>query len=284
MTRHRRLATRRLGWLAAAVLLVTGEAGADGERPPAPRTEVDGPFAHTRIVDLTHALSKDTIFWPTEEPFVLTVEHAGETPGGYYYAANRFDTAEHGGTHLDAPIHFAEGGLAADEIPVERFIGPAVVVDVRPGDAGERDFEAGVADLEAWEARNGTIPSGAIVLFRTGWSERWPDRERYLGTARQGAEAVTELHFPGISPEAARWLVARGNVAAVGIDTASIDHGPSREFETHRTLLGAGIPAFENVARLSELPESGSFVVALPIKIRGGSGGPARIIAIIPTS
>lgn len=273
-------------WIPAAVvaaLAVADAAAGDGEASKAPGAQADGPFAHTRIVDLSHELSADTIFWPTEKPFVLTVEHAGQVPGGWYYAANRFDTAEHGGTHLDAPIHFAEGGLTADEIPVERFVGPAAVVDVRPASPEILDFEASVADLEAWEARNGPIPAGAIVLFRTGWSERWPDRERYLGTSQVGPEAVAALRFPGISAEAARWLAEKRKVAAVGIDTASIDRGASSDFATHRVLLGAGIPAFENVARLSELPESGSYVVALPLKIRGGSGGPARIIGLVPT-
>jgi kynurenine formamidase len=155
-------------------------------------------------------------------------------------------------------------------------------VDVREGARADRDYLAGVADLEAWEARHGRIPDGAIVLFRTGWSANWAEPARYLGTARRGPEAVAELHFPGIAPEAARWLLENRRIAAVGIDTASIDRGQSKDFLTHRILLGADVPAFENVDRLEELPESGAFVVALPMKIRGGSGGPARIVALIP--
>lgn len=258
---------------------LAGSDVADGALRRAPGAT---PFAHTRIVDLTHDFAADTIFWPTEKPFSLEVEFAGETPGGWYYAANRFDTAEHGGTHLDAPIHFAAHGETADRIPVERFLGPAAVVDVRPAATADADLLVGVGDLLRWEARNGRIPDGALVLVRTGWSDRWGDRARYLGTDRTGADAVKDLHFPGIAPEAARWLVDERRVAAVGIDTASIDRGQSTDFQTHRILLGAGIPAFENVANLGELPESGSFVIALPMKIRGGSGGPARIIALVP--
>ena len=284
MTRIPRIARGLLPVAALAATAAAAEPGADGAASKPGAAPPDGPFAHTRIVDLTHAFDSDTIVWPTEKPFVLTVESAGKSPGGWYYAANRFDTAEHGGTHLDAPVHFAEGGQTSEEIPVERFVGPAVVVDVRASAGGNPDAVAGVGDLEAWEARHGPIPTGAIVLFRTGWSERWEDRERYLGTARTGPGAVAELRFPGIDPDAARWLVANRRVAAVGIDTASIDRGQSKDFETHRVLLGAGVPAFENVARLAELPEIGSWVVALPMKIRGGSGGPARIIAFIPTS
>ena len=259
--------------LAALLLLVVGCGRADAP------SDI---LSRTRIVDLSHDLGADTIMWPTEKPFSLTVEHAGVAPGGYYYAANRFETAEHGGTHLDAPLHFNAKGQSADQIPVERFLGPGVVVDVRSAAAADPDHLASVAELEAWEAKHGTIPDGAIVLFHTGWSERWKDRTRYLGTDVQGAEAVPQLHFPGIDPEAARWLAEKRRVAAVGIDTASIDRGQSTDFQTHRILLGANIPAFENVDRLAELPESGSLVVALPIKIRGGSGGPARIVALVP--
>lgn len=274
--------SRGLRWLAAVCCLVLGPS-ADAEDPTGTPGAGD-PFAGRRLVDLTHELSSETIFWPTEAPFRLESESAGVTPGGWYYAANRFETAEHGGTHLDAPIHFAEAGQTADQIPIERFFGPAVVIDVRSEAAADPDHLAGIAALEAWEARHGAIADGAIVLFRTGWSERWPDRTRYLGTDARGSEAVTELRFPGIDPEAARWLVAKRKVAAVGIDTASIDRGRSTDFETHRVLLGAGIPAFENVANLHELPEVGSHIVALPTKIRGASGGPARIVALVPAA
>ncbi len=258
----------------AALLLLVGSCG----RADAPQDIL----SRTRVVDLSHDFAADTIVWPTEKPFALSVEHAGETPGGYYYAANRFETAEHGGTHLDAPIHFSAGGQTAEQIPVERFLGPGVVVDVRAAAAADPDHLASVADLEAWEAEHGKIPDGAIVLFHTGWSERWGDRTRYLGTDLEGAAAVPQLHFPGIDPDAARWLAEKRRVAAVGIDTASIDRGQSTDFQTHRILLGANVPAFENVDRLGEVPESGSLVVALPMKIRGGSGGPARIVALVP--
>lgn len=232
-------------------------------------------------VDLSYDFSPETIYWPTAKLFQLEVESAGRTPAGYYYAANNFCTSEHGGTHLDAPVHFAEGKWSTDQIPLERLVGPAVVVDVTDQSAADPDYQITPDVLEAWEHTNGSIPDGAAILFRTGWGKRWPDRVKYLGTPKIGPEGVAELHFPGIHPETARRLAARGTVDAVGIDTASIDYGQSKTFDTHQILFAANIPAFENVAALDRLPLKGSFIVALPMKIRGGSGGPLRIAAIV---
>ena len=251
--------------------------------PPAETPDLSGVFDGTagRWVDLTHAYDASTIYWPTDTAgFQLTELAYGPTPGGWFYSSYAFATAEHGGTHLDAPIHFAEGGLTADQIPLSGLIGPAAVVDVAA--RAEPDYLVTVADLEAWEAAHGTIPEGGIVLLRTGWGDRWGDRTAYLGTDRTGPEAVPELHFPGLDPAAARWLVENRSVAAVGIDTPSIDYGQSTDFQAHVALYSADIAGFENVANLDALPGSGAFVVALPMKIAGGSGGPLRIVAFVP--
>jgi kynurenine formamidase len=232
-------------------------------------------------VDLTYPFDSTTIYWPTAKPFRLEVVSAQRTAAGYYYAANNFAAAEHGGTHLDAPVHFAEGRHPTDAIPLAQLMGPAVVVDATRGADSSADFRVTPELLAAWERANGPIAAGAIVLFRTGWGSRWPDRLRYLGTTKTGPAAVPELHFPGIHPDAARWLVAR-RVHAVGIDTPSIDYGQSTSFDVHQILFAANIPAFENVAHLDRLPAVGSFVVALPMLIRGGSGGPLRIVALVP--
>jgi kynurenine formamidase len=233
-----------------------------------------------RWVDLTHDFSPETIYWPTAKPFTLEVVSAQRTPAGYYYAANNFSAAEHGGTHLDAPVHFAEGKWTTDQIPLDRLVGEAVVIDVRDGADAKPDYRIDPAALRAWEDGR-SIPESTIVLFRTGWSRRWPDRASYLGTASTGPAAVAQLHFPGLDSATARWLVER-RVRAVGIDTPSIDPGQSRTFPTHQILSAANIPAFENLTNLDQLPQTGSFVVALPMKIRGGSGGPLRIVALIP--
>jgi kynurenine formamidase len=248
------------------------------ERPPVKRDLL----ASGSWVDLSHDFSDRTIYWPTAKPFALEVVSAEETPAGFYYAANNFSAAEHGGTHLDAPVHFARGGHTADQVPLDKLVGPAVLVDVTAAADADRDYRLDVAALEDWERANGRIPDGAIVLVRTGWSSRWPDKARYLGTARRGPEAVPELHFPGIDSSAARWLAEERQVDAVGIDTPSIDYGQSKTYDTHRILFARNIPAFENVASLDRLPPTGSFVVALPMKIKGGSGGPLRIVAVVP--
>jgi kynurenine formamidase len=266
--------------LLAAALLV----GAACAVPSAPAPSTFAPsLADATVIDLTHAFGEDTIYWPTDtEGFVLETVSQGMTDAGYWYEAHRFRAAEHGGTHLDAPVHFAAGGWTADEIPVERLIGPAVVVDVTAAAAADRDYEVGIADFERWEAAHGRLPAGAIVLLRTGYGRLWPDRAAYLGTDRRGPEAIPELHFPGLGPEAARWLVAERSIDAIGLDTPSIDRGQSTTFESHRILFAANVPAFENVARLDALPAAGFTVVALPMKIRGGSGGPLRIVALVP--
>jgi kynurenine formamidase len=234
-----------------------------------------------RWIDLSHDFSSQTIYWPTAKPFELEVVSAERTPAGYYYAANNFSAAEHGGTHLDAPIHFAEGKWTTDQIPIERLVGQAVVLDVQPGADSSADYRVDHAAISGWEKKHGPIEPGSIVLFRTGWARRWRDRAAYLGTSRTGREAASDLHFPGIDSAAAQWLADR-KVKAVGIDTPSIDYGQSSSFPTHRLLFASNIPAFENVANLQRLPPRGSFVIALPMKIKGGSGGPLRIVALVP--
>jgi kynurenine formamidase len=233
------------------------------------------------IVDLSHTYDASTIFWPTAEPFKLDKVADGVTPGGYYYAANNFRTAEHGGTHLDAPVHFASGKHAVDGIPLDQLVGFAAVVDVAAKCEANADYLVTQADLEAWERTHGQIPAGAILLIRTDFSKRWPDAARYLGTAERGAAAVPKLHFPGVHPDAARWIVANRPIKALGIDTASIDYGQSTDYQTHRALYARDIPGLENLTNLDRLPPAGAQIVALPMKIGGGSGAPLRAIAIL---
>jgi kynurenine formamidase len=241
-----------------------------------------GEFRHGEIVDLSHAYDADAIFWPTAEAFRLDKVAEGMTPAGYYYAANNFFTSEHGGTHIDAPIHFAEGRQTVDEIPLDRVVGSAVVVDVTAAATADADYQVSVPDFERWEQEHGQIPADAILLLRTGFARHWPDATRYLGTAERGEAAVAKLHFPGLHPDAARWLVANRSISAIGIDTASIDYGQSTLYESHRVLYERNIPAFENLASLDRLPSAGAIVVALPMKIKGGSGAPLRAIALLP--
>ena len=211
---------------------------------------------------------KDTVF-------------AGQTEAGYYYSAYNFRAAEHGGTHLDAPIHFAEGANSADQIPVEQMIGPGFVIDVSDRVVGDVDYRISAADIIAFESEHGRIPAGAIVLLNTGRAPLYPNREVYMGTAERGEQAVAKLHFPGLGKDGAALLVER-RIGAVGIDTPSIDYGQSKDFATHVELMTHDIPAFENVGDMSALPPTGAVIVALPMKIEGGSGGPLRIVAHLP--
>jgi kynurenine formamidase len=234
------------------------------------------------LVDLSHSYDGSTLYWPTSETFRLDKVADGVTPAGYYYAANNFFTAEHGGTHIDAPIHFAAARPAVDQIPLERLAGPAVIVDVSDRSEANADYQVTTDDLMQWESLHGSIPRGSILLLRTGFSRRWPDASRYLGTDERGSEAVSKLHFPGLHPDAARWLAASRSISAIGIDTASIDFGQSTAFEAHRVLFEHEIPAFENLTALDRLPPAGALVIALPMKIGGGSGAPLRAMAIVP--
>lgn len=236
----------------------------------------------SRLVDLTHAFGNDTIVWPTEQNVKIVAQHAEDMPGGYYYASNRLELPEHGGTHIDAPIHFSKGKQTLDQIPIDRLVGSAIRIDVSEQCVNDRDYRILIQDLERWESRHGRIPARTVVLLDTGFGRLWPSRQQYLGTELRGAEGVQALHFPGLHPDAATWLVRERQVKAVGIDTASIDYGRSTKFETHVALLSQNVPVFENLADLSGLPDRGFDVVALPMKIAGGTGGPLRIIAVIP--
>ncbi len=234
----------------------------------------------TKLIDLTYALDEQTIFWPSNKPFVWKKAAWGRTANGYWYASGDFCMSEHGGTHVDAPIHFAQGRLSVDELPIQKLIAPAVVIDVRRAVEKNPEYRLGMRDIERWESRHGRIAEGAVVLMLTGWGSRWPDPSRYFGSVTPWD--ATTLHFPGFSKEAAEFLVNERHVDGIGIDTPSIDAGSSTNFIAHQIVNGADVYALENVANLEKLPEQGALLLALPIKIKGGTGGPVRIIAILP--
>jgi kynurenine formamidase len=229
-------------------------------------------------VDLTHPFDESTLYWPTAEPFALEVVAEGETESGWY-AANSFCAAEHGGTHLDAPVHFHEDGHAVDEVPLEQLVGPGVVIDVSAMTAGNPAYRLTPEDLERHEAQHGPVPRNAIVLLRTDWSDRWPDVLEYLGDDTPGD--ASRLTFPSYGEAAARTLVEERGVAVLGVDTASIDYGASPDFPVHRLAAAQQVVGLENLTNLNLLPATGFTVVALPMKIAGGSGGPVRVIAML---
>jgi kynurenine formamidase len=266
--------TRKYGFLLLLLLSAAAAEAAETQRAP---IDLQG----FRVVDLTYAFDEKTLYWPTSPTtFKLDRLSYGKTEAGFFYASNAFCTPEHGGTHLDAPIHFGEGKRTADQIPPEQLIGAAVVLDVSARAAADPDYRLTLQDVLAWEEKHGKIPQGAIVLLRTGWGARWPDPKRYLGDDKPGD--ASNLHFPSYGAEAARALLEQRKVGVLGVDTASIDHGPSRDFIVHQIASAANAPGLENVANLGELPATGAWVIALPMKIAGGSGGPVRIVALVP--
>ena len=272
----------RLLFVTASLVVAAACAAPPASTPTAP--PAPAPFPGGALVDLSHTYDRSTVFWPTADPFRLDVVADGDTPAGYYYAANNFFSSEHGGTHLDAPVHFARGAQSVDQVPLDRMFGEAYLVDVTAAAAADADYQVTIADLQRAEAAQGPIPPSAILLLRTGFSQRWPDAVRYLGTADRGEAAARQLHCPGLHPDAARWLVANRPVKAIGIDTASIDYGQSSLFESHRMLYERNLPAFENLTALERLPLRGASIVALPMKIGGGSGAPLRAVAIVPAA
>src|SRR3990172_1698018 len=251
----------------------------EGRSSP-PATEID--LASGRLVDLSYAYDETTIYWPTSPTsFVLTELARGKSEGGYFYSAYSFSTPEHGGTHLDAPVHFSETGRTAGEVPVRQLIAPGAVIDMSDAASQNPDALLDLETVRAWEGRNGPISEGTVVILRTGWGRRWTEGAKaYLGDDTPGD--ASNLHFPGYGVEAARYLVEERKVGALGIDTASIDHGPSKDFAVHRVVAARNAIGLENVARAEELPEKGFWIVALPVKIGKGSGGPVRIVALLP--
>jgi kynurenine formamidase len=277
-----RRVSRSLGIAFAGVSILTAcQGGGSGESSPERPAQAD--LSAYRIVDLSHACNEETIYWPTATSFFeLEVLSHGVSEGGWFYAANALSTPEHGGTHLDAPIHFAEGRPDAASVPLDRLVAPAVVLDVSNAASADPDYLLQPSDIEAFEARHGRIAAGSIVLLRTGWSARWPNAASYLGDDTPGD--ASNLHFPSYGEEAARVLVEDRGVAALGADVASIDYGASTDFLVHRLAGAADVPGLENLTNLNEVPPIGAIVIALPMKIEGGSGGPLRAIALVPGS
>jgi len=238
-------------------------------------------LARVDLVDLTHPIGEHTLFWPTSPSgFELKQLAYGPTPGGWFYSAYAFSMPEHGGTHLDAPIHFAQQGLTTERIPLAALVAPAVVIDVSAQASADRDYRLTPGDIATFESAAGPIAAGSIVLMRTGWDARWGDRLAYFGDSTTGR--ANNLHFPGFSAEAARVLVDERNVAGLGIDSPSVDYGPSTDFQVHRIGAAKNVYNLENLMGLDRLPATGAYLFALPMKIQGGSGGPVRAVAVVP--
>lgn len=233
-----------------------------------------------RFIDLSYPYNDKTLYWPTATSrFALQEVAHGMSEGGYFYSAYSFCSPEHGGTHIDAPVHFSKDGISIADLSISQLVGPGVVLDFSTEAENNADARLSLEFVKGWEQRNGPIPKGAIVLLRTGWGSRWPNAIEYFGDGTQGD--VSNLHFPGYGQEAVSYLIDKKNVRAIGIDTASVDYGQSQDFIVHQIAAKSGIVNFENVGQLEELPQKGFWVMALPTKIENGSGGPVRIVAIV---
>jgi kynurenine formamidase len=228
------------------------------------------------VVDLTHPLDDQSPYWPEGQaasPFHASVAATFEKDG---YFARLITMPEHFGTHMDAPAHFDAKGLTVDRVPPRKFLAPAVVIDVSLEVEANQDYRVRREDIEKWEKENGKFPPGAVILIRTGWGARWPSQKDYMNQDAQGV-----LHFPGLSVEAAQYLLASAHPVAIGIDTPSIDYGPSKNFEVHHITMSAGLYHLENLIHLGALPARGAYVIALPLAFAGGSGSPARVLALV---
>lgn len=234
--------------------------------------------AEVQLLDLTHELNDKSPFWPGDDyqPFQLKTIATLEKNG---VASKTFAMPEHFGTHLDAPCHFERGQPSVDQIADADLFAPGVVIDVTMAAEQDPDYRLTVEDLTHWEKEYGSIPQRAIVLVKSGWNRFWDSNVRY-----RNRDAMGVMHFPGFSADAAKWLLKERNIRAVGIDTLSIDHGPSRDFIVHHLINGAGRYALENVAQVEKLPPRNFFLIVAPIKIATGTGGPTRIFAVIPTA
>jgi len=226
-----------------------------------------------RVVDLTHPITSEIPIWPGD-PRPAFVTLATMTEQGYQL--RRVEIGEHSGTHLGVAGHMQAAGITVDQLRAEELISPAIVVDVRAQVVADPDFALSVAHIQAWEAEYGDVPSDCVVLLATGWDARWTDPKAYLNVDDQGV-----MHFPGFAPETVRWLVEERHVRGLGTDTPGIDPGYESAFEGNRYLLRERRFHLENLARLTELPPTGVWLFIGALPWAGGTGSPARVLALI---
>ena len=222
-----------------------------------------------KVIDLSHAVDEKIPIWPGGVPFSRQLLADWDKDG---YRMFKLCLGENVGTHVDAPAHFIKGAPFIDDIKKLLFKG--VMIDISKKVEKNPDYALSREDIEKWEKKYGKIPVGSFVIVRTDWWKRWQDPKKYVNM-KHGV-----MHFPGISPEAARILVER-KVAGVGIDTLSLDPGNSKTFDAHKILLGAGIFGVENLTNLDKLPPKGFEVFVGVVKIKDGTQAPARVIAVV---
>jgi kynurenine formamidase len=233
------------------------------------------PYGLSAIIDLTHAINSDVPVYDPAEKSGYHVETIATIEKNQYFSRN-ISLPEHFGTHIDAPAHFARGLWTVDQIPSERLIAPLSVLDLSAQAKSNPDYRVSVEDISKWEREHGQIAPGSVVIVRTGWEGRWKSEREYRNPDKAGV-----MHFPGYGQEAASFLVEARNVLGLGIDTLSVDYGPSQDFPVHKYTLAHSLYHLENVANLEHVPPTGALVVVAPMKLEGGSGGPVRVFALL---
>lgn len=228
--------------------------------------------SYTQIQDLTHTITPLTPVFPGNPQPVIEPFRTFETDG---YYANKLAYAEHAGTHMDAPAHFIEGELFADQLPVERFLAPLAVIDISERAASDPDAQVTPDDILAWEEANGPLPAGAFVAMNSGWDAKINDPDAFIN-----ADADGVLHFPGFHPDATMLLLDEREITGLGVDTLSLDYGASTDFGTHIALLGSGRYGLEGLASLATLPAAGGLIIVGGPKFLNASGGPSRVLAL----
>lgn len=260
-----RLKTFIIGYIVAVAIFLFAQRHNGASAP--------GVFSTT--VDLTHTINGKIPTYESNQNSAFKVKTVATVAKDSYFA-REFSMPEHYGTHIDAPAHFVAGLWTVDRIPIERLLAPLVVIDVESKAKQNPDYQLSPDDIADWEKAHGQIPQGAVVITRSGWESRWNSPTDY-----RNADSKGTLHFPGYSQDAARFLVEGRNVIGLGIDTLSIDYGPSKDFQVHKYTLSHSLYHLENVGNLQQVPPSGAVVVVAPIKLEGGSGGPVRILALV---
>jgi kynurenine formamidase len=253
----------------ACAFLLTLFLFAQRHSQPAPRQLFDG------VIDLTHSISEKAPNWEgtAESPYKAKPLASFEKKG---YFTRTISLPEHFATHIDAPAHFAPGVWTVDQIPPQKLVAPLAVIDVRGKAAANPDYLVSLDDLANWERDNGQVPPGAVVMARTGWNSRWNSMKEYRNADDKGV-----MHFPGFALDTVKFLVQARQMAGLGIDTLSVDYGPSKDFPVHHFTAKHDVYHLENVANLSQVPDAGAIVVVAPAKLEGGSGGPVRIFALL---
>ena len=231
-------------------------------------------ISYRSVVDLSHLIDTDIPLWPGDPAVDLTPVAEFDTHG---YYLRRLTIGEHSGTHMNAPNSFHAGAAGIDNYAPESLVVPVVVIDVRSQATADPDYALTRDDVEGWEAANGAIAAGSVVVLFTGWQDRWDDPAGFFGEDGDGG-----LHFPGFHGDTTQWLLDERSIAGVGIDTHGVDPGQDEEYRTNTAVLATDGIVLENLTNLDQLPPTGATVVIGIMRVADGTGSPASVLAFVP--